>query len=89
MGLYISGSALGGMGGRLLTGVLADLVSWRVALGGCSAALGLVAAVLSGAACRLGPFLAARPAWHELLRARAASCAIRGLPWPCSRRASC
>jgi MFS transporter, YNFM family, putative membrane transport protein len=32
MGLYIGGSALGGMGGRLIAGVLADLVSWRAAL---------------------------------------------------------
>jgi YNFM family putative membrane transporter len=32
MGLYIGGSALGGMGGRLMAGVLADLFSWRVAL---------------------------------------------------------
>lgn len=30
MGLYISGSAVGGMGGRLITGVLADFVSWRI-----------------------------------------------------------
>ena len=33
MGLYISGNAMGGMSGRLFTGVLADLVSWRFALG--------------------------------------------------------
>jgi YNFM family putative membrane transporter len=32
MGLYISGNALGGMSGRLLNGILADLVSWRFAL---------------------------------------------------------
>jgi YNFM family putative membrane transporter len=30
MGLYISGSAVGGMGGRLITGVLADFFGWRV-----------------------------------------------------------
>jgi YNFM family putative membrane transporter len=30
MGLYISGSAVGGMGGRLITGVLTDFVGWRV-----------------------------------------------------------
>jgi len=29
MGLYIGGSALGGMSGRLFTGILTDLVSWR------------------------------------------------------------
>lgn len=32
MGLYIGGNALGGMSGRLVTGVVADLVSWRFAL---------------------------------------------------------
>jgi len=30
MGLYISGSAVGGMSGRLITGVLADFFGWRV-----------------------------------------------------------
>jgi YNFM family putative membrane transporter len=32
MGLYIGGSALGGMSGRLFTGILTDLVSWRFAV---------------------------------------------------------
>lgn len=32
MGLYISGNSIGGMSGRLLTGVLTDLFSWRVSL---------------------------------------------------------
>ena len=33
MGLYISGSAVGGMGGRLITGVLADFFGWRFGVG--------------------------------------------------------
>nr|WP_310617768.1 MFS transporter [Pantoea cypripedii] len=33
MGLYISGNSIGGMSGRLLTGVLTDLFSWRIAIG--------------------------------------------------------
>lgn len=33
MGLYIGGNAIGGMTGRLLVGVVADLTSWRTALG--------------------------------------------------------
>lgn len=45
MGLYISGSGLGGMSGRLLTGLLTDLVSWRFAVGTIGV-LGLVAAVI-------------------------------------------
>ncbi len=32
MGLYIAGTAVGGMGGRLIAGVLVDFVSWRAAL---------------------------------------------------------
>ena len=33
MGLYISGNSIGGMSGRLLTGVITDFFSWRVAVG--------------------------------------------------------
>ncbi|POP47151.1 MFS transporter [Superficieibacter electus] len=32
MGLYISGNSIGGMSGRLLSGVITDLFSWRTAL---------------------------------------------------------
>ena len=32
MGLYIGGNAIGGMSGRLITGVLSDFVSWHTAL---------------------------------------------------------
>lgn len=32
MGLYISGNAIGGMSGRLITGVLIDYVSWHTAM---------------------------------------------------------
>jgi YNFM family putative membrane transporter len=45
MGLYIGGNAMGGMAGRLLTGVLADAThSWRWAIG-VVAVIGLVAAL--------------------------------------------
>ncbi|MEZ3500365.1 MFS transporter [Pantoea sp. KPR_PJ] len=39
MGLYISGNSIGGMSGRLLSGVLTDFFSWRVAIAaiGCCA----------------------------------------------------
>ncbi|MGA2990700.1 MAG: MFS transporter [Candidatus Korobacteraceae bacterium] len=33
MGLYIAGNAFGGMSGRLLTGLLTDLLNWRWAIG--------------------------------------------------------
>jgi len=32
MGLYISGNSIGGMSGRLLSGVLTDLFTWRIAV---------------------------------------------------------
>ncbi len=41
MGLLIGGNAVGGMGGRLIAGMLVEHVSWRIALG----AIGIVAAV--------------------------------------------
>ena len=43
-GLYVGGTAIGGLLGRLLGGVLADLGGWRLAAGGV-ALLGLVSAV--------------------------------------------
>lgn len=50
MGLYISGTGLGGMTGRLAGGLVAGAVSWRVALAGtaviCLAGTGLVASLL-------------------------------------------
>ncbi|WP_120993058.1 MFS transporter [Stutzerimonas urumqiensis] len=45
MGLYIGGTALGGLLGRLLAGLLGDLGGWPLALGGV-ASLGLLALVL-------------------------------------------
>lgn len=47
MGLYIGGSALGGMSGRLVTAVLTDLFGWRAAMFGIGL-LGLVASLLFG-----------------------------------------
>jgi MFS transporter, YNFM family, putative membrane transport protein len=44
MGLYVGGTALGGMAGRVLTGIAADLGGWRVALGAIGL-LGLASAV--------------------------------------------
>lgn len=32
MGLYIGGSALGGLGGRAISGIIADLASWRASM---------------------------------------------------------
>ncbi len=32
MGLYISGNSIGGMSGRLISGVFTDFFNWRIAL---------------------------------------------------------
>lgn len=45
-GLYVGGTAIGGLIGRLLAGVLADLGGWRLATGGV-ALLGLLSAVVA------------------------------------------
>ena len=45
MGLYIGGNAIGGMCGRLISGVLIDFVSWHTAML-CIGGLALVAAVV-------------------------------------------
>ncbi|WP_071396251.1 MFS transporter [Bacillus tuaregi] len=43
MGFYISGSSIGGMTGRLFTGLLTDLFSWRLAF----AVIGVISLLLS------------------------------------------
>ncbi len=45
MGLFVGSGALGGMTGRLLTGILADLFSWRTALAAIGV-LGVAASVI-------------------------------------------
>ncbi|QHQ15617.1 MFS transporter [Pectobacterium parmentieri] len=44
MGLYISGNSIGGMSGRLVSGVLTDYFPWRVAIGAIGV-LALIAAI--------------------------------------------
>ena len=81
MGLYISGNAIGGMGGRLITGVLTDYAGWRV---------GVAVVALIGLACalifwRLLP--SSRHFQPQTLRWRAVGERFgvifhdRGLPW--------
>ncbi|MGH8114185.1 MAG: MFS transporter [Rhodanobacteraceae bacterium] len=81
MGLYISGNALGGMGGRLITGVLADFVDWRI---------GMVVVAVIGIVCALAFWRLLPPSRHftaQSLRWRALTQRFhgifrdRGLPW--------
>src|SRR5215218_400987 len=46
MGLFIGGNAIGGMMGRLLTGILTELAGWRVAMG----VIGVLGLLAAGAA---------------------------------------
>ncbi len=81
MGLYIAGSAVGGLGGRLLAGIVADFFGWRWAM----AAMGAV-----GLACTL-VFSRCLPASRRFVRQPlelevsmkrfAATFADPGLPW--------
>ena len=45
MGLYIGGNAAGGLGGRLIAGVLTDIAGWRVGIGAVSAIAAIAALV--------------------------------------------
>ncbi len=81
MGLYIAGSAVGGLGGRLLAGIVADFFGWRWAM----AAMGAV-----GLACTL-VFSRSLPASRRFVRQPlelevsmkrfAGTFADPGLPW--------
>ncbi|ETS30828.1 arabinose efflux permease family protein [Photorhabdus khanii NC19] len=51
MGLYISGNAIGGMSGRLISGVITDHFSWRVSV----IVLGLFALIAAIMFCRMLP----------------------------------
>lgn len=71
MGLYIAGSALGGMGGRLVASLVAAAADWRWAL----AAVGLAGLVMAEAFRRLAPpsgrFVASEADWLALPRGAA------------------
>ena len=81
MGLYISGNAIGGMSGRLITGVLADYANWRVGVA-VVAMLGIVCALLFW---RLLPpsrhFVAQPLHWRALQQRFGVIFHDRGLPW--------
>ena len=51
MGLYIAGSAIGGMGGRLVASLVADVADWRWALG----SVGLAGVLMAEGFRRLAP----------------------------------
>lgn len=82
MGLYVGGTAIGGMAGRVISGILADFFSWRVAIGGIGA-LGLLSTLAFRAL--LPPsrrFVPRRGmGFHHHRRALAGHLTHRGLPF--------
>jgi len=81
MGLYIGGNAAGGLGGRLITGVLTDFFGWRIGL----AAMGVIGSIAALLFIRSLP-----PSRHfnrQTLRLRSELSMFadlfrdRGLPW--------
>ncbi|WP_380784677.1 MFS transporter [Sphingomonas sp. R86521] len=80
MGLYIAGSAFGGMGGRLVASLVADLGGWRWALG----VVGVIGLTMAEAFRRLAPpsrnFVANGSRPGAMLRSAAALFADRAMP---------
>ncbi len=81
MGLYISGSAFGGMVGRMATSVLSDFFSWRVAM----AAMGVAGVLAAAEFWRSLPasrrFRATTGGWRGLPDSARRHLADDGLPW--------
>ncbi|EIM26979.1 MFS transporter [Microvirga lotononidis] len=68
MGLFIGGNAVGGMAGRIISGVLTDLGSWRVAIG-LIGAVGLASALAAWRSLPASAHFHPRPARpRQLLR---------------------
>jgi YNFM family putative membrane transporter len=81
MGLYISGSAVGGMGGRLISGVLADFFGWRIGVA-VVGAIGVAAALVFWRALPPSRHFVAQPLrWRTLLGRFTGMFRDRGLPW--------
>ncbi len=81
IGLYVGGTALGGMAGRVVSSVISDYASWRLAFG-TMGAMGLYAAWEF--ARNLPPsqnFGQGRPGWRAMLADVRAHLSDGGLPW--------
>lgn len=81
MGLYISGSAVGGMSGRLISGVVSDYFGWRIGVA-VVGVLGLLCGLIFWQA--LPPSRYFRPQalqWRALFRRFTAMFHDAGLPW--------
>jgi YNFM family putative membrane transporter len=81
MGLYVAGTALGGMAGRFVVGIVADHAGWRAGL----VAIGIVAVLCAVAVALLLPasrnFTPRAQSAREHVRAYRAHVGDPGLPW--------
>ena len=81
MGLLVGGNALGGMSGRLISGVMADHLGWRIGL----ATIGALALAAAVAFWRWLPpsrsFVPRRLAWREVPGSFGHHFRDAGLPW--------
>ncbi|MBB5606844.1 MULTISPECIES: MFS transporter [unclassified Janthinobacterium] len=81
MGLYIAGSAFGGMSGRLIASVLSDFLSWRWALGTLGVA-GLLAGLEFWRSLPTSKnFVPTTKGWNALPHAVRQHFSDQGLPW--------
>lgn len=81
MGLYISGSAVGGMGGRLISGVLADFFGWRIGVA-VVGVIGVLAALVFWRALPPSRHFVAQPLrWRTVAGRFSGMFHDRGLPW--------
>ncbi|WP_440590532.1 MFS transporter [Rhodanobacter glycinis] len=81
MGLYISGSAVGGMGGRLITGVLTDFFGWRFGVG-VVGVIGVLAGLIFWRVLPPSRHFVAQPLrWRMVLGRFTGMFRDRGLPW--------
>ncbi|GAA3550440.1 MFS transporter [Microlunatus spumicola] len=79
VGLYVGGTAIGGMTGRLLTGAVAELAGWRWALAA-AAGLGLVCAVVVRVLLPASRHFVPRAAgWRSVLETTRLAVSDRGL----------
>jgi YNFM family putative membrane transporter len=81
MGLYISGSAFGGMTGRVITSVLSDHFSWRLALGAVGAAGVLAALEFWRSLPPSRHFTPSSGGWRSLPSGFRSHLSDPGLPW--------
>ena len=81
MGLYIAGSAFGGMSGRLIASMLSDFMSWRWALGVLGVAGVLAAAEFWRSLPASKNFVPSTRGWQALPHAIKQHFSDQGLPW--------